>query len=98
MECWVADERSWGSPQGTGRRGTVNLIGNRKASAGLATLALGVASLLAVASAQEAQQGTGQPARAVRLSFVDGQVKLAQDDTVLERVRKRARMLLQGAT
>jgi len=67
----------------------VNLMGNRKASAGLAVLALGVASLLlARASAQEAQQntgqqGTGQPARAVRLSFVDGQVKLAQGNQVL---------------
>jgi ferric-dicitrate binding protein FerR (iron transport regulator) len=65
----------------------MNLLGNRKASAGLAALALGVASLFAVASAQEAQQGTqqgtGQPARAVRLSFVDGQVKLAQRNQVL---------------
>ncbi len=76
-----------GSSQGTGRRGTVNLlnrkVGNRKANAGLAALALGVASLMAVSSAQEAQQGTGQPARAVRLSFVDGQVKLAQGNQVL---------------
>jgi hypothetical protein len=61
----------------------MNLMGNRKAIAGLAALALGVASLVAVASAQEAQQGTGQPARAVRLSFVDGQVKLAQGNQVL---------------
>ncbi len=58
-------------------------MGNRKVSAGLAALALGVASLVAVASAQDAQQGTGQPARAVRLSFVDGQVKLAQGNQVL---------------
>jgi ferric-dicitrate binding protein FerR (iron transport regulator) len=58
-------------------------MGNRKAIAGLAALALGVASLIAVASAQEAQQGTGQPARAVRLSFVEGQVKLAQGNQVL---------------
>ena len=65
----------------------MNLMGNRIASAGLAALALGVASLFAVASAQEAQQGTqhgtGQPARAVRLSFVDGQVKLEQGNQVL---------------
>ena len=72
-----------GLPQGTGRRGTVNLIGNRKANAGLAALALGMASLAVVASAQEVQQDTGQPARAVRLSFVDGQVKLAQGNQVL---------------
>jgi hypothetical protein len=58
-------------------------MGNRKAIAGLAALALGVASLSAVAWAQEAEQGTGQPARAVRLSFVDGQVKLAQGNEVL---------------
>jgi hypothetical protein len=67
-------------------------VWNRKASAGLAALALGVASLFAVAPAQEAQQnagqqgtqqGTGQPARAVRLSFVDGEVKLAQGNQVL---------------
>jgi hypothetical protein len=62
-------------------------MGDRRTSAGLAALALGVASLLAVASAQETQQGTqqntGQPARAVRLSFVDGQVKLAQGNQVL---------------
>jgi len=69
--------------------GAVNFLnrkmGNRKASAGLAALALGIASLsAAVASAQEAQQqGTGQPARAVRLSFIDGQVKLAQGSQVL---------------
>ena len=66
----------------------MNLLGNRRASAGLAALALGMASLVAVASGQEAQQntgqqGTGQPARAVRLSFVDGQVKLAQGNQVL---------------
>lgn len=65
----------------------MNFLGNRNANAGLAALALGVASLFAVASAQEAQQdtqqGTGQPARAVRLSFVDGQVKLAQGNQVL---------------
>jgi len=61
----------------------VNLMGNRKANAGLAGLALGVAALLAAASAQETQQGTGQPARAVRLSLVDGQVQLAQGNQVL---------------
>ena len=66
----------------------MNLIGNRRAIAGLAVLTLGVASLLAAARAQQAQQnmapqGTGQPARAVRLSFVDGQVTLAQGNQVL---------------
>ena len=61
----------------------MNLIGNRRAIAGLAALALGVASRFAVLPAQEAQQGTGQPARAVRLSFVEGQVTLAQGNQVL---------------
>jgi ferric-dicitrate binding protein FerR (iron transport regulator) len=61
----------------------MNLMRNRKAIAGLAMLALGVAFLVTAASAQETQQGTGQPARAVRLSFVDGQVKLAQGNQVL---------------
>jgi ferric-dicitrate binding protein FerR (iron transport regulator) len=61
----------------------MKLLGNRKTFTWLAGLALGVATLLAAASAQEAQQGTGLPARAVRLSFVDGQVKLAQGNQVL---------------
>lgn len=51
--------------------------------AGLAALALGIVSLAVGALAQDAQQGTGQPARAVRLSFVDGQVTLAQGNQVL---------------
>lgn len=72
-----------GSPQGAERRGGMKLMGIRKPMAGLATLALVAGSLLTVASAQEAQQGTGQPARAVRLSFVEGQVKLAQGNQVL---------------
>jgi hypothetical protein len=58
-------------------------LGNRKAGAGLAALALGAASLVVLAPAQETQQSTGQPARAVRLSFVDGQVRLAQGNQVL---------------
>jgi uncharacterized membrane protein YgcG len=60
----------------------VNFL-NRKASAGLAAVVLGAASLFAVASAQEPQQGTRQPARAVRLSFVEGHVTLAQGNQVL---------------
>jgi hypothetical protein len=87
-ECWDAEEWRWGLPQGTGRRGAVNFFGNRKASVGLAALALGTVPFFASASAaqdaqQGTQQGTGQPARAVRLSFVDGQVKLAQGNQVL---------------
>ncbi len=63
--------------------GGMNLMGNPKGIAGLAALALGIASLSIVAWAQDAQQGRGQPARAVRLSFVDGQVRLGQGNQVL---------------
>ena len=43
----------------------------------------GVLLLGTTARGQKAQSGSGQPARAVRLSYVDGQVKLAQGDQVL---------------
>jgi len=61
----------------------MNLMGNRKGNAGLALLVLGLFFLGAAAAAQNPQQGSGQPARAVRLSYVDGQVKLSQGDQVL---------------
>jgi hypothetical protein len=56
---------------------------NRKGIAGLAFLVVGLVVIATVAWAQDAQQNPGQPARAVRLSLVDGQVKLAQGDQVL---------------
>jgi hypothetical protein len=54
---------------------------------GLAAPVLAVACLGSLVWAQDAGQpagsSTGQPARAVRLSYVDGQVKLSQGDQVL---------------
>ena len=47
-------------------------------------------------SAQDAQQGTGQPARAVRLSYVDGPVKLAQGNQVLADQAVANTPLLEG--
>jgi len=68
------------------RRGAMNLMGDHKAIVGLALLATGVLFLEATTAAQNPQdagQGNGQPARAVRLSYVDGQVKLALGNQVL---------------
>jgi uncharacterized membrane protein YgcG len=61
----------------------MNRMGSPKGIVGLALLASGVLLLGATAAAQSAPQGSGQPARAVRLSYVDGQVKLAQGNQVL---------------
>jgi hypothetical protein len=61
----------------------MNLMGNRKAIVHLALLVVGVVFLEAAAVAQSPEQGSGQPARAVRLSYVDGEVKLAQGNQVL---------------
>jgi len=58
-------------------------MGNRKGLTVLAALALGVVSFGSALRAQDAGQGSGQPARAVRLSYVDGQVTLAQGTQVL---------------
>ncbi len=54
-----------------------------KSLTGLATLALGAVCLAPVLQAQAASQAGGPPGRAVRLSFVDGQVKLMQSGQVL---------------
>ena len=56
---------------------------NRKRVAKLALLVAGLVVAGSTAWAQDAQQGPAQPARAVRLSLVEGQVKLAQGDQVL---------------
>ena len=61
----------------------MNLTGNPKRIFGLALLASGVLLAEIAISAQQPAQGSGQPARAVRLSYVDGQVKLSQGDQVL---------------
>lgn len=60
------------------RQGAMNLTSNRKWSVGLAVLALGAVSLGCALYAQDTDSGSGQPARAVRLSYVDGQVTLTQ--------------------
>ncbi len=61
----------------------MNLMGNRSGLAVLAALALGVVFSGPALCAQDAQQAQGQPARAIRLSYVDGQVTLAQGTQVL---------------
>ena len=65
----------------------MTLIGNRNWMAGLAAVALAVVCFATAVRAQDQGQnqgqGTGQPARAVRLSYVDGQVTLTQSGQVL---------------
>jgi hypothetical protein len=60
---------------------------NLRSIAGLALSALALAclapALIAQDDSQPASSGTGQPARAVRLSYVDGMVKLTQGGQVL---------------
>lgn len=61
----------------------MNHSGNRRRIFRLALLTTGVLLAGIATVAQDAPQGSGQPARAVRLSYVDGQVKLSQGDQVL---------------
>ena len=56
----------------------MDLTSNRKWFLGVAALALGVASFECALNAQDTQAESGQPERAVRLSYVDGQVTLTQ--------------------
>ena len=78
-----------GSPQGTGRRGAMNLMkGIARKLQGWRRwpwewLCYGPGMRRRPPQEQGTQQGTGQPARAVRLSYVDGQVKLSQGNQVL---------------
>ena len=78
----------------------MNYLGNRSWVAGLATVVLGVVcfgpALRAQDQVQDQGQGTGQPARAVRLSFVDGQVTLAQGGQVLAEQAVANTPLLEG--
>jgi hypothetical protein len=64
----------------------MNHMKNQRGFTGLAALAFAVVSVSA-AWAQSPDQptgaGAGQPARAIRLSYVDGQVKLSQGNQVL---------------
>jgi uncharacterized membrane protein YgcG len=73
----------------TGRRKERVGYGSAGRWLGLTALALAMVSPAPLARTQDAgqpdagQQGTGQPARAVRLSYVDGNVTLAQGSQVL---------------
>lgn len=87
----------------------MNLLGNRKYVLGLAVVALAVVclepGLRAQGQSQDQaqpsgqapdQQGPGQPARAVRLSYVDGQVTLAQNGQILAQQAVANAPLLEG--
>jgi hypothetical protein len=64
---------------------------------GLAALVIGVVCLAPGLRAQTpAQPGSGQPARAVRLSYVDGPVKLSQGNQVLAEQAVANTPLLEG--
>jgi hypothetical protein len=82
------------------RQGAMSFIGNRSWVAGLAAVVLGVVclgpELPAQDQAQKQGQGSGQPARAVRLSYVDGQVTLAQGGQVLAQQAVANTPLLEG--
>src|SRR6202167_3999155 len=79
----------------------MNLTENRKWTAGLVAIALAVLWFELAPRAQgqsqdQGQQGPGQPARAVRLSYVDGQVTLAQGGQVLAQQAVANAPLLEG--
>ena len=78
------------------RLGAMSFMRNRNWGAGLATMVLGVVCLGPALRAQDQGQGTGQPARAVRLSYVDGQVTLAQGGQVLAQQAVANTPLLEG--
>jgi hypothetical protein len=61
----------------------MNPMGKRFRVAGLTAVVLAAVSIMPAIQAQDQPQGSGQPARAVRLSYVDGQVSLAQGGQVL---------------
>ena len=82
----------------------MNLKRNYRWVPGLMAIALGLVSFGSVLPAQDqapaagpdAGQGSGQPARAVRLSYVDGQVTLAQGGQVLAEQAVANAPLLEG--
>ena len=92
----------WGRRKAIGRQGAMNLMKNRIGLTGLAVLALGVVCLAPGLRAQAATDsglappGPGQPARAVRLSYVDGPVKLSQGNQVLADQAVANTPLLEG--
>ncbi len=79
------------------RLGAMNLLGNRGWVVGLA-VAFGAMCFGTALRAQEQEQGQGpgQPARAVRLSYVDGQVTLSQGGQVLAQQAVANAPLLEG--
>lgn len=78
----------------------MNLQGKRNLVAGVAAAALAVLcfepALRAQDQTQVPGQGAGQPARAVRLSYVDGQVTLSQGGQVLAQQAVANAPLLEG--
>jgi FecR protein len=79
------------------RLGAMSFIGNRGWMAGLLMAVLGVVCSGQALLAQQVQgQGPGQPARAERLSYVDGQVTLAQGGQVLAQQAVANAPLLEG--
>jgi hypothetical protein len=80
-----------------GRQGAMNLMKNRIELTGLAVLALVLVCLAPGLRAQApASPEQGQPARAVRLSYVDGPVKLLQGNQVLAEQAAANTPLLEG--
>jgi len=73
----------------------MNYISNLRKFTGVSALALGLVSLSPALSAQDSGQSAG-PARAVRLSYVDGQVKLSQNGQVLAEQAVVNTPLLEG--
>jgi hypothetical protein len=75
----------------------MNVMGIRRGYLGLAFLALGVAYSCPALFAQDATDASGQPARAVRLSYIDGQVKLSQGGQVVADQAVANTPLFEGA-
>lgn len=92
-----ASERRSVSPQGTGRQGAMNLKRSFDTIAALTALVMGLLAAGAAAQAPDGRQGTGVPARAVRLSYVDGQVTLSQGNQVLASNAVMNTPLFEGA-
>jgi hypothetical protein len=74
----------------------MNLRVNGKRVIGLAAMVLAVVCFEPALRAQDQPQGSGQPARAERLSYVDGQVTLSQGGQVLAQQAVANTPLLEG--
>jgi hypothetical protein len=74
----------------------MTLMGNRKSLTGLAALAAVAVCFGPLLQAQDTGQTSGQPARAVRLSYVDGQVTLSQGGQVLAQQAAANTPLFEG--